>query len=294
MWGKGTLLMLAVLLALVASLLWFGRDRDVAGSASRQPEVDSALASAPATDPDDPASWESKREGAVEARLPADPAESGGAVDGLRDSHDAARELRGALDASVFERIDLGSILGVAEQLLELEVDPGADPEPDRRGVLRFPIIGVPEGVSAQLVAGYSKKFAHALGLEVQLEEHGEPHFLDGAPRAGSSFSLTAFLDEHGDMQHVSVLTNVHPHYEQIRLDGIDFSTGRITEGVTYRLDLSNPRYASMTAHGFIDGTPSDWEIQPVVDGETVYPARFEILGGKLLAKYDQLKHRER
>lgn len=295
---QAVLVLLAALAILTAVVIWSSPDRSVPILDSRQPAGRSApRGSTVSRAPEDHTS-ETRVAGADEDKPRLLAASAAGSAAGDAPLPDANRQvadplldLRSAIDASVFGRIDLATVFDVAEGMLELDVDPLVNLEPDPLGDLRFSILGTPEGLSAQLVVLNSHKYADVLSLEMQIEGLGKPYLLDGTPRAESNVTITAWFDDEGSPQSLSVLTNVLPHYKQMHDDGIDFFAGQVLVGMTYRLDLLGLQYPRMTAHGFVDGAPKQWELQPVVDGEAVYPERMRSFGHKLLNNYNRLKH---
>lgn len=81
--------------------------------------------------------------------------------------------LRSAIEASVYERLDPGAVLEVGELLVDLEAGERAIPEPDPSGELRFPILGTPEGLSAELRVARAQNYANVLVLKTSLPTTG-------------------------------------------------------------------------------------------------------------------------
>lgn len=199
--------------------------------------------------------------------------------------------LRSAIEASVYERLDPGAVLEVGELLVDLEAGERAIPEPDPSGELRFPILGTPEGLSAELRVARAQNYANVLVLKTSLTPPPEPYYLEGVLRAELSCRIQIWTDMNGELSDFSILTTVQPHYRESQRQGLPFETGTIIEGVLYHLKIGNPTEAQMTAIGLRDGVASNWPI-PVVIDQMGWPelGRIERFSGKPLKMYDRIR----
>ena len=241
----------------------------------RETSPDTALAGAgsphlqPEPGPIDGDDFRPKRAPVVQRQLEVATA-SANAIDGSaqlegRLEDDGLVGLRSALEATLYGRLDLDSIVGMAQDLVQMGVDSHAYPDPHPTGRVQFPILSTIDGVEATLAISRSRVFADVLTLSVSLEQPFEPYLLEGAVRNKPSVEITSWLDEDGELEHFGILTSLQPN--RLTLDhGFSLTDGELTEGVSFHMDLSDPSGWKATPFGFEGGMPMDLHYHVAAD----------------------------
>jgi hypothetical protein len=142
-----------------------------------------------------------------------------------------------ALEATLDGDVDPCAFLDAALELAKLEVDPHAVPEASPLGGIRYPLVGTPQGVTAELWIRHSGNPRHdstVLAYKMKFDRPSESYALAGAPRDGPELHITVWCDPDGNLAHFGVLTNFYLA-PGARLEG------PIPLGSLYALDASKP-----------------------------------------------------
>jgi RNA polymerase sigma factor (sigma-70 family) len=175
------------------------------------------------------------------------------------------------LDRSLDGHLDPGAILDAA--LLIAAHDVGAPlPELQLNGALAIPIVGLPEGVSAQLNVGNPLKNTYP-SLSIHVSRNG-PFVHGGFERQGADVHITVGLDDSGDPRRFSLLTMIEVTEDAER---------RAYEVGTFEYEMGASLSSSLVE-------PFTWELKtvstvgtPVPDGQelrTQYETPPQVLDG--------------
>lgn len=182
---------------------------------------------------------------ASEAASQVGKSESAALADPGAELRASIEELALVLDRSLDGHLDPGAILDAA--LLIAAHDVG-DPLPELQlnGTLAIPIVGLPEGVSAQLNVGSPLKNTPLL-LSIQLPRNG-PFVHGGFERQGADVQIAVSLDDSGDPRRFSLLTGIELTEDAER---------RANEAGTFEYESGASLNSSLVE-------PFTWELQTV------------------------------
>jgi hypothetical protein len=141
-----------------------------------------------------------------------------------------------ALEATLDGDVDPCAFLDAALELSKLEVDPRAIPEASPSGEIRYPLLGTPQGVSAELWIRRSNNPNHdptVLTYAMKFDRPSDSYTLAGAARHGPEAQITIWRDREGKLSYFGVLTNFYLWRTR--------PEGRIPLGSLYALDVSKP-----------------------------------------------------
>ena len=176
---------------------------------------------------------------------------------------------RSALEATVYERINPGELLAVAQRIVELDTDLKASSVPTIDGGVRFELVDGPKGLKAALEVHRSNipEFANILSLEIKCDELKEPTFLEGTRRRAPSMNVMVWSDSEGEPLHVTMRTSIKPTGPQTQHAGVDINSGTIHCGVVYHLDVKAPLNSGLQSLVMTDGLLSDVQVPTILDG---------------------------
>jgi hypothetical protein len=198
-------------------------------------------------------------------------------------------------EASFAGVVDPEIFLEAALQLVQLEVDPRAIPEPDFTGGIRFPILGTPEGMSAELRVARTRNQTFAedvTSVILRVDPGTDPYIVEGASREAPQASMTVWRDrESGDVTHFAVLCTMD-FDAQNRSLGLAPFAGEIPMSVHYAMGVDDPLNPVTTMAGIQNGTFINDLDRPFSVG--LEPQRRDLrrLSSGLLAQYEKAKAR--
>ena len=172
--------------------------------------------------------------------------------------------LRLAIETTLVGQIDPGGFLDTALALSALEISSKPIPEPTASGSIRYPLLGTPDGVTAELwVAG--NKTATFGGPRLTYHVNVTPpdgYIFEGAARRGLEAQIALWTDPAGKVKHYSVITDcaIAPRSRQI---GLGWEDRKIATGAFFSYDAAHPGEWSATNCGFNDGVVYDADDQP-------------------------------
>jgi len=199
-------------------------------------------------------------------------------------------QFRLAMESSLLGVLDAGAFLDTALLLTELEVASNAIPESDPSGALRYPVLGTPEGIQAELRIGQTSNpnFASpTLGLKIHVDLPNSPYLLEGALRQEAEATMQIWIDPNGKIKHLGILTDFQP-----APDGRDLmlSQGSIPLTAHYSLDLESLTWTS-TSSLLKDGSLQDQALPVTFLGRTCPQlGELEKLSSGLTEMYESLK----
>jgi len=167
----------------------------------------------------------------------------------------ALERLSDVLDRSLDGRLDPGAILDAA--LLVAGHDVGTPiPELQLDGSLAIPLVGLPDGVSAELRVGDPRKNV-PLRLSIHLPREA-PFTHGGFERGGPTVHLTTRFDDSGEPATFSIMTQVDPT-EEAEARGRRGGSFQYTHSASFRSSLTSPDEWTLTL--------TDDVGQPIPDG---------------------------
>lgn len=201
------------------------------------------------------------------------------------------QNLRGAIEETVYERLDPSAVLDAALHVVELEPDSEAVPFPDGFGDLRFAVSGMPDGLSADFVVGRvsNPKIGSVLSLEIRAKEPFSPYLIEGAVRAEPTVTIKVWTDPEGNPTALGIHSSLRPTSETLAL-GMPIEGANITQGIGYTLNLTDMS-DSMSAYGVKGGEFATWQV-PVTLGGSAWPRGDDIerLSKRLMKNYSDIQ----
>jgi hypothetical protein len=190
--------------------------------------------------------------------------------------------LRGVMEPEVF--------LEVAHLLTQLEVQPVAIPIPDGSSAIKFPILGTPEGMTAELWVARprSPKFAEHLSLRLSINADQEPYVVEGASRYAPEAQIGIWRDSGGAIKNLAILATMSPDGNNAGL-GIALGEGEIPTGLHYTWHADDPLASTVTMGGMRDGAIANLDRPTRMGAEPGRPD-VEQLSAALAAMYERAK----
>lgn len=199
--------------------------------------------------------------------------------------------LRLEIESTLVGQLDPGQFLDTALALTNLEVSDRPIPAPHVNGSMRYPILGTPKGVTAELWVKTAKSSLYdspilTYALEV---ETPEGYAIEGAVRRNLSAQITVFKDNEGKVKRLAILTDAGASPNSERL-GLDWKQGKVPTGVIFDCDVDRPLDWISTNCGTQNGIPYDSDGTHVtVNGKWPRTEDVNLLGVGLLNVYNKL-----
>lgn len=179
------------------------------------------------------------------------------------------------IDRSLEGRMDPGVILEAA--LLVAAYEPGRPRlEPDQAGRIVIPLVGMPEGVEAELCVKEANSSAlKGLSLQIRLERH-EPLVVGNFERELPEVQLTTWTNEGGELTRFSISIDAAPDR---RVGDFTQDPSDSIYGVSLGTPLTDPTQWKLEAHGLraVEGSEQpdggrsfksgSWEVPQVLEG---------------------------
>ena len=197
-----------------------------------------------------------------------------------------ANHLRTALEDSLYGQIDPNIFLQAALALTELEVgDEALEALPPE--ITGYPILGTPEGISAELWIGNPPKevYGSARSYVIRCESPEGLYVVEGAARSDLKTQVSIWTDPHGQVKNFGVLTEMNISGETMRL-GLPLDS--VPTGLLYSYDVDTPFEVAGQQNGLINGQPGPWrDSSLVVSGDTLRSEDLELLSVGLLSTHN-------
>lgn len=151
--------------------------------------------------------------------------------------------LRTAIEKTLAGRIDPGAFLDTALELSKLEISKTPYPMPDVSGAMRYPILGTPEGVTAELWVATPKSSVFGGPLLTYHVNVATPsdYMLEGVARRGLEAQISLWTDKSGNVKNYGVLTDSLVAGGRSNELGIDWKSGTYPTGALFSFDAANP-----------------------------------------------------
>lgn len=203
-----------------------------------------------------------------------------------------AANIQSAIEATVAGHLDPGAFLDTALALSKLEVRKNPIPEANAFGAIRYPVLGTPEGVTAELWLRYSNntKFGNPVMTYHVTVPPPEGYVLEGVARGGLQAEITLWTDGHGNVKNFGVLTESKVAYKQSQERGLQWRTGIVPTGVLFSYDPNSPFDWAAKNCGLKDGSP--WESAhsaAIVSGKWPQTDSLDLLKTSLLNIHSKL-----
>lgn len=180
-----------------------------------------------------------------------------------------AQSLRTAIETTLVSQIDPGEFLDTALALTRLDVRATPIPESHPSGALRYPVLGTPEGVNAELWVRRSDNAAHGgpvLSYRISLPA-AEGYLMEGAERTGLDAEITLWTDKSGQCKNFAIYTDCRPTPDTVRASF--GSAEQIPTGALFSCDTEHPMEWTAKDCLLQGGMPKDsTQSQPAVRGQ--------------------------
>jgi hypothetical protein len=198
---------------------------------------------------------------------------------------EAVATLQDELEATLYERMNPGALLAVAQLIADLDMDLTTMPVPTIDGGVRFEFEGMPEGINAALeVNRPTATSANILSLEVQCDEEGDGKYLEGAYRGRPSLRVKVWTDSDGKPLHMVMSSNLEPLYRKSVEAGLDINYSTINYGLSYHLDMKDGANSGTKALVMVNGIPTDKEVPAILGGAEPQVEQVKKFSSTLLA----------
>jgi hypothetical protein len=194
--------------------------------------------------------------------------------------------MQAALEDSLHGHIDPNTFLEAALALTELDVggealEPGPIP-----GVTRYPILGTPDGISAELWIGDPPEsvYGSARSYVIDCKLPEEQYIAEGAVRGGMRAQVTIWTDLDGKVKNFGVVTDMEISGMSVRL-GMPLDD--VPTGLLYSYDPAEPFDVVGYQAGISSGQPTSWKNRPlVISGRTPPDESLDMLSAGLLSAH--------
>jgi hypothetical protein len=249
--------------AALALVLWSLRSKESAAAPSASDMAEPPPQALPAAEPvvGDGADEEARSPVAAAAPEPAPQAaltaESPAALEGPALAlEQQKKKLLDSMEASLLGVIEPEVFLEAALQLVQLEVDPRANPEPDGTGWMSFKILGTPPGMTAELQVARARNpnLDVVVSLRFSIDPPREPYVAEGLSRAPPEAMVTIWRDLDGAVKNFTVAANLMPDGRTNTL-GAPLNQGEVPFGTHYSMNVDDPSKSVASMSGMQDGT---------------------------------------
>jgi hypothetical protein len=203
-----------------------------------------------------------------------------------------AERLRLAIETTLVGGIDPGGFLDTALALSALEISKRPIPEPSPFGEIRYPLLGTPEGVSAELRVARSTTATFSgpvLTYHINVATP-EEYILEGAARRGLEAQIALWTDKQGNVKHYGVLTDSSVDVRKSRQVGLAWDDRKVRTGAIFTYDAARPYESTATNCGVNDGVPYDSDGQATaIHGHWPRTDDLDRLKSGLLNQYSKL-----
>jgi hypothetical protein len=208
--------------------------------------------------------------------------------DGLRLLQSKTLQL--TIESTLMGQVDPGAFLDTALALSKLEISKSPIPEPSVSGAIRYPLLGVPEGVTAELwvARATTERFTSPL-LTYHLSVNTSTDYVfEGAARNGLVAKISLWTDRQGNVSNYGVLTESMVSGRSRKV-GLDWMGRTVPIGVLFSYDPSHPYEWSATTSVLKDGMSEDLPDPAIVHGQWPRLDDLEALKSGLLKQYGAL-----
>ncbi len=192
------------------------------------------------------------------------------------------------IETSLYGAINPASLAETAIDLLDFEVSDKAIPEHHPDGI-RFPLLGIPEGMTADLQVTKNRSNEDVLALNVKFDVPRTPYLVEGAVRFAPELHVQCWTDAAGDLKHFSIMTNLGVSGESLRY-GISPFEGTIPEGLRYYMRLEEGFMPWVKSFGLKDSSPTVWEVPGQIEGGHLSPELARAVSQRFLEVYSDIR----
>jgi hypothetical protein len=194
--------------------------------------------------------------------------------------------LQSEIESTLAGHMDPGAFLDAALALTKLEVSDRPIPEPHPNGAIRYPILGTPEGVTAELWVRGAKTQLYSSPVLTYNVEIGMPegYVFEGAVRRHMTVQITVWNDKQGEPKRFDILTDSRTHYDS------NWLHSQMPTGAAFSVDIDNPNGWVSANCGTLNGIPYDSNGSPVtLLGKWPRTEDIKLLGSGLLNVHSKL-----
>lgn len=200
--------------------------------------------------------------------------------------------LKLAIQSTVAGQIDPGGFLDAALALSKLEVQKQPIPLPNAFGAMRYPILGTPDGVTAELwvqaTDGNSELGDPRLTYHVKLKA-SEGDVFEGVSRRDPDVQIELLTDKQGEFRRFSVLTD-NAVSSKSKFAGVGMEGRTITTGVLFQYEPARPQEWIAQNCGLHNGVPFDADDRPtLVQGQWPRTEDLKLLKSSQMKQYGGL-----
>jgi len=181
---------------------------------------------------------------------------------GLRARDQWLVAMEGALEGDV----DLAGFVELGAKIAELPADASVHPEPQLGGAIAYPLLGAPQGVSAEFEVARTQNLQYQdplLSLRLTIEPPtGTPYLVSGSARTSPEVHLAIFADAAGKPLTLAIAADFPIDAQANRQSGVA-QLGKTPLSIHFSYDIANP-VNSKAQLSWIEGDttqrgPIDW-----------------------------------
>ena len=190
------------------------------------------------------------------------------------------------IESTLAGHMDPGAFLDTALALTKLKVSDRPIPEPHPNGAIRYPVLGTPEGVTAELWVKRPKTHLYSSPLLSYNVEIGMPegYVFEGAMRRNMGVRISIWNDREGQPERFGIITNSRGH------DDPHWAHSQMPTGALFSVDIDNPNGWVSAKMGALNGIPYHSSDSPVtLLGKWPRIEELKLLGSGLLNVYSKL-----
>ena len=195
-----------------------------------------------------------------------------------------------AIESTLVGQMDPGQFLDIGLALSRLEVSGKAIPMGDESGAVRYPVLGTPDGVSAELWVRHSSTPEYAspiLAYHVKLAP-SDGYVFEGAMRRGLEVHIQVLNDDHGAIKRFGVLTDSQLSAKTFGI-GLGLQGRKIPTGMYFDCYADRPLEWKMLDCSVDNGRPSETESMSTIHGKWPRTDDVGLMNTGLLKQFSKL-----